>query len=139
MRSSFVPSQFLIRKFADLGVGSVNYSHFSQLYVILLHKFYLYICLVILLVILHQKEWQKMLQLSLYRGTCQVPRAVRILMPYSMSAGDGTGDINERASLRYLLMSASTIDFSTLSRWSTQGQRQEYSGSNILSRNTGFG
>ena len=83
MHSSFVPSQFLIRKFSDLGVGSVNYSHFSQLYAILLPKFYLYICLVILLVILHQKEWQKLLQSSLYRGTCQVPRAVRILMPYS--------------------------------------------------------
>ena len=83
MRSSFVLSQFLIRKFTDLGLGSVNLSHFSQLYTMLLPKFYLYICLVILLVILHQKEWQTLLQLSPYRGACQVPRAVRILMPYS--------------------------------------------------------
>jgi len=83
MRSSFVPSQFLIRKFSDLGIGSIIYSHLSQLYAILLPKFYPYICLVILLVILHQKEWQKLLQSSLYRGTCQVPRAVRILMLYS--------------------------------------------------------
>jgi len=83
MRSSFVLSQFLIRKFTDLGLGSVNLSHFSQLYTMLLLKFCLYICLVILLVILHQKEWQTLLQLSPYRGACQVPRAVRILMPYS--------------------------------------------------------
>jgi len=57
----------------------------------LLPKFYLHICLVMLLVILHQKEWQTLLQLSLYRGACQVPRAVRILMPYSSEAESGYG------------------------------------------------